>query len=144
MPAYKGEYEDVIRPFVDAMRHKMASSKLRGKREWQDIPLTELMSRLKAEIVELEEAIAGGNTVEMLLEAADIGNFAMMVANVAIRQAAAVVDQGATHTFKPSAYIPPELLYCPKHGKIGYAIAMAGSDKPHCPVEKCGLVVGPQ
>lgn len=88
MPAYKGEYEDVLRPFLDAMRHKLASSKHRGKRKWQEVPLGDLLKLLKGEIVELEEAIAGGNTVEMLLEAADVGNFAMMVANVAIQQAA--------------------------------------------------------
>lgn len=88
MPAYKGEYEDVLGPFVDAMRHKLASNKHRGKRNWQDVSPQVLLKYLKKEIEELEEAIEGGNQIEILLEAADVGNFAMMLANVAIALAA--------------------------------------------------------
>lgn len=88
MPAYKGEFEDVLRPFVDAMRHKLASNKYKGKRNWEDDSPETLLKRLKEEIDELEEAIKGGNQIEILLEAADVGNFAMMVSNVAIALAA--------------------------------------------------------
>ena len=88
MPAYKGEYEDVLRPFVDAMRYKLASNKHRGKRNWQDLSPEALLNMLKKEVNELEEAIKSGNQIEILLEAADVGNFAMMVSNVAIALAA--------------------------------------------------------
>lgn len=87
MPQYRGEYEDALQPFFDAMRHKLTANKHKGRRKWETVPVEKLLELMKKEVKELEEAIAGGNTIEMLLEAADIGNFAMMVAYVAVRRA---------------------------------------------------------
>lgn len=101
MPAYKGEYEDVLRPFVDAMRHKLASNKHRGTRSWQTMSPDDLLKMLKKEVDELAEAIKGGNQIEILLEAADVGNFAMMLSNVAIALAAG--GNGSDHTIKKNA-----------------------------------------
>lgn len=107
MPAYNGEMEDVLRPFLDAMRYKLASNKHRGKRNWQDLPITDLLRMLKNEVTELEEAIKSGNQVEILLEAADVGNFSMMVANVAIALAAG--GNGSDQNLKIDIKIPKPL-----------------------------------
>lgn len=87
MPAYRGEHEDVIRPFTDAMRYKLAVSKRKG-RTWRDAEIEQLFKLLRHEVDELEEAISLGNTIEIMLEAADIGNYAMFIADLAIRAAA--------------------------------------------------------
>lgn len=91
MPAYNGEHEDAIRPFVDAMRVKLAMNRHKGR--WKDLDLQTALKLLKAEVNELEEAISRGNTVEILLESADCGNFAMMVSNIAVK--AAIAGQGS-------------------------------------------------
>lgn len=102
MPTYNGEYEDVIRPFVDAMRYKMANNKHKGERKWVEMAPSTLLSLIEAEVKELEEAIARGNTTEIMLEAADIANFCMMVANVAVNRA--VKGEGSdTRTFTPAS-----------------------------------------
>ncbi len=46
------------------------------------------MQKLKGEIEELEEALISGNEMDVLEEAADIGNFAMMIADIVIRRVA--------------------------------------------------------
>lgn len=101
MPQYNGEHEDVLRPFVDAMRHKLASNKHKAARRWQEDSPETLLERLKGEVQELEDAIKGGNTVEMLLEAADVGNYSMMVATVAIALAAGGQGSGEHSTPPP-------------------------------------------
>lgn len=136
MPAYKGEHEDVLRPFFDAMRHKLASSKHAGKKRWEELTTDGLLGLLKAEIAELEEAIAGRNQIEILLEAADVGNYAMMVATVAIRSMSRgdsnMTDAMRQHQANMAGGDPfaqemdeymrtgrsPTGLVCPVHGQI--------------------------
>lgn len=86
MAAYNGEYEDSLLPFFDAMRYKLASNRHKG-RTWTDCTLEELLQLLEAEVAELKEAIQRGNMVEILLESSDCGNFAMMIADTAIKKA---------------------------------------------------------
>ncbi len=69
--------------FIDGMVYKLAKNAHKGK--WEDLDLAGALSRLEDEVRELEEAIKEGNRIEIILEAADIANFAMMVASVAIR-----------------------------------------------------------
>lgn len=87
MPAYKGEHEKELIPFVDAMRYKLANNKYRGQRRWEEDGIGVIMDRLRREVDELAEAIRGGNTAEIMMEGADVGNFAMMVVTIAIRAA---------------------------------------------------------
>lgn len=86
MPAYNGEFEDVIRPFVDAMRYKLSANSHK-KRNWKDNTALEMLALLKQEVEELEEAIKRGNTIEIMLEGADVANFAMFIVNLAIAAA---------------------------------------------------------
>lgn len=86
MPAYKGEHEDILRPFLDAMRFKLASNRHKGK-SFEDMSYEDGFRRLREETAELEEAIKGGNQFEIIFEAADIANFALFIATKAIREA---------------------------------------------------------
>lgn len=86
MPAYKGEHEDIVVPFVDAMRFKLAANKHKGKR-FEDMSFDDMFEKLQAEVEELREAIAGGNQFEIIFEGADIANFACFIASKAIREA---------------------------------------------------------
>lgn len=75
-----------IKAFFDAMLHKLALNAHKGK--W-DYPFDKAMTLMDAEREELSRAatVEGGNTVEIILEAADVANFAMIAASIAIRDA---------------------------------------------------------
>lgn len=79
-----GQYEDDIRRFVDAMRYKLRKNAHKGR--WEDTDLDEALNLLRKEVEELHGAIIGGNMIEILLEAADIANFAMIVSAIAIER----------------------------------------------------------
>lgn len=87
MSKYDGSHEDILLPFVDAMRYKLSANRHKGKR-WDENTLEQLFEKAKAELDELQEAIAGGNRTEILLESADLSNFAMFIASKALKQAA--------------------------------------------------------
>ena len=80
------EYEKEIKTFVDAMRYKIFKNRHKGK--WQGLKLEDVMKLLDEEVLELKEAITHNNTVEILLEAADVGVVALIASDVAIREAA--------------------------------------------------------
>jgi len=52
-----------------------------GKGRWQDVDIIGYLAKLSLEFKELEEAIQQGNTVNILLEAADVANFALIIAS---------------------------------------------------------------
>lgn len=79
-------YEREMKTFVDAMRYKMIKNAHKGR--WEDLDLKSALQRLKEEVKELETAINQNNEIEIILESADVANFAMMVSNIAIRLAA--------------------------------------------------------
>ena len=82
MPLNKGEYDDVLQPFQDAMRYKLSNSKrYAGTRAWESVPVADLVEGLKKEVAELEEAMIEGTPIETVLEAVDVANFAMMIAD---------------------------------------------------------------
>lgn len=87
MPQYDGRYDREMKMFTDAMKTKLAANQHKGK--WEGVNLEELLQRIVDEVDELRQAIKGGNAIEIMLEAADIANFAMMAADVAVRQAVA-------------------------------------------------------
>lgn len=76
-----------LKAFVDAMVYKLAKNAHKGK--WEGIPLTKALELLDGEVVELKEAFITGNTIEIMLESSDVANFALMAANIAIRDAGA-------------------------------------------------------
>ena len=71
-----------VRTFVEAMVYKLYKNRHKGK--WEGMSLDSLENLLRDEVAELHDAIQRQNSTWVLLEAADIANFAMMIANVAI------------------------------------------------------------
>ena len=69
--------------FADAMERKLREND--HKRHWTGMGMQYLSMRLTQERKELYAAIASGDPTLVLDEAADIANFAMMVADVARR-----------------------------------------------------------
>ncbi len=68
--------------FFDAMVYKLHRNKHKGK--WENVRLGMALPKIRAEINELQEAISNGNTFEVILEAADVANWALIIANVAL------------------------------------------------------------
>lgn len=77
-------YEQDIRRFVDAMVYKLKVHA--GKGRWETLCLDRTVNHLKAEITELEAAIAGGNLIEVLTEAADVANYALIAASIKLER----------------------------------------------------------
>jgi NTP pyrophosphatase (non-canonical NTP hydrolase) len=67
----------------DAMIYKLRKNAHKGK--WEHGRTGEYMNRLREEVVELANAIEEGkNTVEIILEAADVANMALILCAMAI------------------------------------------------------------
>ena len=79
-----GGYERELKLFTDAMRYKLEKNTHRGK--WEDLSVERALELLKVEVLELERAIKEDRAVEILLEGADIANYALIVANIALRR----------------------------------------------------------
>jgi len=77
-------YAEDIRRFVDAMVYKLALKADKGR--WEDLPIAKAHDLMLDETAELESAIHGGNLIEILLEAADVANFALIIASIAIER----------------------------------------------------------
>lgn len=77
---------EALRPdlqrYWDAMVYKLRRNKHKGR--WADLDLNDTMAKLDGEIVEMRDAVGEGSSMEILMEAADVGNFAMIAANVAL------------------------------------------------------------
>jgi NTP pyrophosphatase (non-canonical NTP hydrolase) len=105
MPTYRGEHEDVILPFVDLMRHKTATSKYRGQTKWLENTPEDNFNQLMEEIKELQEALESKKGIEIMMEAADVANWAMFIAHQALTTMANVgvlgksVEAKAPHIF---------------------------------------------
>lgn len=67
----------------DGMIQKLLENIDKG--HWEKVPFSRLMQLLGGEILELRQAISGGDAEEILREAADVANFAMMIADNARR-----------------------------------------------------------
>lgn len=71
-----------LQRFFDAMIYKLRRNKNKGR--WEDLDLTSALARLEEEVRELKEALAEGSSIEVLMEAADVANFALIVANIGL------------------------------------------------------------
>lgn len=69
----------VVLTFAQVMETKLRKSDSKGG--WKDCNAVYLVKRLKQELQELEEALAVGSSQEIAREAADVANFAMMIAD---------------------------------------------------------------
>lgn len=80
----RGNREDwwnALYRFIGDMSDKLEANS--HKPGWASLTFQELLKRMKAEVNELERAISSGNMREVMLEAADVANFAMFIADVA-------------------------------------------------------------
>ena len=83
IPGEMANYAHEIRRFVDAMVYKLEKNAHKGK--WENLSVDEAFKLLRKEVDELQAEV-GGNTTKTLLEAADVANFALMVASIAIER----------------------------------------------------------
>lgn len=75
-------FADDIKRFMDAMVYKLAKNAHKGR--WADLTPGHSFQLLSKEVDELKEAIQTGNTVEIMLESADVANFALIQAALAM------------------------------------------------------------
>jgi len=66
---------------VHAMIYKLKVHHKKGR--WEGKAMVEYLPLLEAEFVELHEAVADGNLMEIMNEAADVANMAMIIASIA-------------------------------------------------------------
>ena len=85
--------EYAVGNFATIMRMKL--SKNNHKSHWSESDNECLLGRMSEEITELKEAIASGDRDRIIFEAADVANFAMMIA-----------DNAATYCQGCGAWIP--------------------------------------
>lgn len=92
------DYDKEVQQFVDAMKYKLHANRKKGK--WEGATLSTLFDLLRKEVDELEAEISSTpqNQIAIILESADIGNFAMIIANVALRMATGEMDAANTTT----------------------------------------------
>ena len=70
--------------FAAEMDKKLRENDHKG--DWLDLPLDYLMNRLYQEVNELFRSIQQGDNKNTIKEAADVGNFAMMIADIVYRK----------------------------------------------------------
>lgn len=78
LPPEVEQYAPDIRRFVEAMVYKLGVHS--GKGKWENQTVESRIPKLEGEVKELVEAIGRGNMVEVLLEAADVANYALIIA----------------------------------------------------------------
>lgn len=84
VPRELEELRPDLQRFFDAMVYKLRRNKNKGR--WEDLDLDKTLSLLRGELTELEEAVLERSSMEILMEAADVGNFAMIAANIALER----------------------------------------------------------
>lgn len=92
--------QDLTR-FWSAMVYKLRKNAHKGK--WEDLDLDQTMGRLENEVSELDLAIAEKSFCEILLEGADVANFAMIATSVALSE----VGRPATSVLHVVSRVPP-------------------------------------
>lgn len=84
IPPEMEQYRDDIRRFVAAMMYKLKVHRKKGR--WNGKTMEDYIPLTEGELAELKEAIAQGNMVEVLLEAADLANMAMIIASISVER----------------------------------------------------------
>jgi len=75
-----------IRRFFEAVLFKLRKNAHRGK--WEGYNLAKAFELLDGEIQELNQAAREGNSVEILLEGADVAAYALIIASIAVEKGA--------------------------------------------------------
>lgn len=96
-----------LQRFFDAMVYKLRRNAHKGR--WEDVPLNRAFEGIEREAAELKDAIAQGSTMEILMEAADVANQALIAANIGLEAAQNVQPQPATAVIRPSLADSPAL-----------------------------------
>lgn len=78
------DYDKYMKLIGDAQRYKLRINAHKG--DLGSCPVPTLMQLLKREVAELQEAIDRGSEIEVILESADLMNFALGIAISAIRR----------------------------------------------------------
>ena len=78
-PEYRMELRPEVDKFSQAMEEKLRENDYRGG--WQHCDIDYLFMRMAEERQELRRAVRGKDPVKVLREAADIANFALMIAD---------------------------------------------------------------
>lgn len=86
------QYTQDIKRFVDAMLYKLEINAHKGR--WTEDTINIAMDKLRTEVQELHEAInsEGCNVVKVMLECADVANYALIVASMVIEREAPHVN----------------------------------------------------
>lgn len=84
LPPEVQQYRDEIRRFVEAMVYKLSRHASKGK--WENTSIDKAADLLDGEVKELREAILRGNMVEVLLESADVANYAMIISAISMER----------------------------------------------------------
>lgn len=84
IPPEVAPYTHEIRRFVEAMIYKLAKHSNKGK--WEGKDASSQIPLLHGEIKELVEAMDRGNMVEILLEAADVANYALIISAIVMER----------------------------------------------------------
>lgn len=71
-----------LQRFFDAMIYKLRRNAHKGR--WDQVSLDLAMERLRAEVEELDSELGFGSTTEVLMEAADVANMALILANISL------------------------------------------------------------
>lgn len=69
-----------VQRFAEAMQHELDENAHKGT--WKGVAVSFLLTRLDDEVAELRQAVRSGSQAEVLSEAADVGNFCLMIADV--------------------------------------------------------------
>lgn len=77
-------YAQDIRRFVEAMVYKLSVHSSKGR--WENRPIADVLDALEGEVKELRDAVQRGNMVEILLEAADVGNYGLIASAIAVER----------------------------------------------------------
>lgn len=76
-----------LKRFFDAMIYKLRRNATKGR--WDDVPLDKAFQGLEEETTELKGALSHGSSTEILFEAADVANQALIVAAIGLERTGA-------------------------------------------------------
>jgi hypothetical protein len=82
IPKEVQQYKNDIRRFVDAMVFKLRKHANKGR--WEGGNISQYVIKLHGEVAELEVAVSERNTMEIMAEAADVANYAMIINSMAV------------------------------------------------------------
>lgn len=84
VPTNCEQYKEDIRRFVDMMLYKLGKNAHKGR--WEAMSVDDAFTRIQEELEELNQAIRGGNSIEIQMESADVANFALILSSVVIER----------------------------------------------------------